>query len=120
MIYIDLILNLALLVALCVISGFIDKRWPRSTRFGALAQGALFGAVAVIGMLSPLDMGSGLIFDGRSVMISLCALFFGPWAASVAVLMTILFRIGLGGAGMIMGVSVILSSAAIGLLAHYS
>lgn len=119
MIYLELIINLALLVAISVVSGFIDKRWSRSTRIGALLQGALFGGAAVIGMLRPLDMGSGLIFDGRSVMISLCALFFGPWAAAVSVLMTIPLRIALGGAGMIMGVLVILSSAGIGLAVHY-
>lgn len=119
MIYLDLIINLALLVSISIVSGFIEKRWPRSTRIGVLLQGALFGGASVIGMLRPLDMGAGLIFDGRSVMISLCALFFGPWAAAVSVLMTIPLRIVLGGAGMIMGVSVILSSAGIGLLAHF-
>ncbi|KAF0159422.1 MAG: PAS/PAC sensor hybrid histidine kinase [Syntrophaceae bacterium] len=118
MVYLDLITNLALLVALSVVSGFIDKRWPRSTRLGVLMQGALFGGAAVIGMLHPLNMGPGLIFDGRSVMVSLCALFFGPWAASVAGLMTIACRIGVGGVGTIMGVLVILSSAGIGLFAH--
>ena len=118
MIYLDLIINLALLVSISIVSGFIDKRWPRSTRLGVLLQGALFGGASVIGMLRPLDMGAGLIFDGRSVMISLCAFFFGPWATSVAVLMTIPLRIELGGAGMIMGILVILSSAGIGLAAH--
>ena len=119
MVYLDLIINLALLVALSVISGFIDKHWPRSTRLGVLLQGALFGGASVIGMLHPLNMGPGLIFDGRSVLISLCALFFGPWAASVAGLMTIACRIGLGGVGTITGVLVILSSAGIGLVAHF-
>ncbi|HOH56693.1 MAG TPA: LytS/YhcK type 5TM receptor domain-containing protein, partial [Smithellaceae bacterium] len=80
MIYLDLIQNLALLVALSVVSAFIDRRWPRHTRAGALLQGVVFGAAAVVGMLRPLDMGGGLIFDGRSVMLSLCALFFGPLA----------------------------------------
>ena len=88
MVYLDLILNLALLVALSVVSGFIDKRWPRHTRTGVLLQGFLFGGVAVLGMLRPLVIGPGLIFDGRSVMLSLCALFFGPWAAVVAFGMT--------------------------------
>jgi PAS domain S-box-containing protein len=119
MIYLDLIINLTLLVALSVVSGFIDKRWPRHTRAGVLLQGVLFGGAAVIGMLRPLNMGSGLIFDGRSVMISLCALFFGPWAAAVAGVMTIACRISLGGMGTITGVLVILSSAGIGLIAHF-
>ncbi|MBA3008554.1 MAG: PAS domain S-box protein [Proteobacteria bacterium] len=119
MIYLDLILNLSLLVSLSIISGFIEARWPRYSRQGQLLQGLLFGSAAVIGMLRPLVFGPGLIFDGRSIMISLCALFFGPWAAAPAGVMTIICRIGLGGSGTIMGVLVILASAAIGLLAHF-
>ncbi|MFZ5765496.1 MAG: PAS domain S-box protein, partial [Thermodesulfobacteriota bacterium] len=118
MIYLDLILNLTLLVAISVVSAFIEKRWSRRSRTGILLQGTLFGAAAVIGMLKPLDFGSGIIFDGRSVMISLCALFFGLPAVAITAVMAIICRIALGGGGMLTGVLVILSSALIGLLAH--
>ncbi len=119
MIYLDLILNLALLVALSIVSGFVEKRWPRNTRTGVLVQGFLFGGTAVVGMLRPLNLGPGLIFDGRSVMLSLCAMFHGPWAGSTASVMTALCRIELGGAGAFTGVLVIASSTAIGLLGYY-
>ncbi len=119
MIYPDLILNLSLLVALSVVSGFIEERWPRHTRTGAMMQGALFGGAAALGMLRPLTLGPGLIFDGRSVMVSLCALFYGPLATLTATLMTTACRIRLEGEGMPTGVLVILSSAGIGLLAHF-
>lgn len=119
MVYLDLIFNLSLLVALSVVSGFLDKRFSRETRAGTLLQGALFGGVAVLGMLRPLVMGPGLIFDGRTVMLSLCALFFGPRAALIASVMTLAYRVPLGGAGLIMGVSTILASSAIGLAAYY-
>ncbi|KAF0189443.1 MAG: multi-sensor hybrid histidine [Desulfobulbaceae bacterium] len=118
MLTLDLILNLSLLVSLSIISGFIENRWSRQTRQGQLLQGLLFGLVAVIGMLRPLDLAPGLLIDGRSIMVSLCAFFFGPWAALAAVVPTTVCRIGLGGAGMIVGVLIVLSSAAIGLLAH--
>ena len=111
---IDLIYNLALLVALSVVSGFAETRWARSTRRGAIIQGLVFGGAAVIGMMRPLVVAPGLIFDGRSVMISLGALFFGPWAAGISCLMTIPVRLWQGGAGVGMGVLVILSSALIG------
>ncbi len=118
MVYLDLIFNLSLLVALSVVSGFLDKRFSRETRHGALLQGVLFGVVAVLGMLRPLVLGPGLIFDGRSVMISLCALFFGPWAAVAAFIPPAACRMILGGMGTLTGVLVILSSVCIGLLAH--
>lgn len=117
--YIDLILNLSLLVAISIVSDFIEQRCPKRTPAGSILQGLLFGGAAMLGMLRPLDLGSGLIFDGRSVMISLCALFFGPAAGCIAAVMTITLRLLLGGTGTTMGVLVILSSAAIGLVAGY-
>ncbi|MDD2603187.1 MAG: PAS domain S-box protein [Desulfobacteraceae bacterium] len=118
MVYLDLLLNLSLLIALSVVSVFIEQRWPHDRREGVLLQGLLFGAVAVIGMLRPLTLGPGLIFDGRSVMVSLCALIYGPLAAAVAVLMTVACRLSIGGPGTLTGVLVILSSAGIGLAAN--
>ena len=112
-ILIELTYNLALLVALSTVSGFIGDRFPG--RRGALLQGLLFGSVAVIGMLRPLILAPGLIFDGRSVMISLGGLFFGPITAAVSAAMAITLRVGMGGMGTLTGVSVILSSALLGL-----
>ena len=119
MIWVDLIYNLAMLIALSVVSGFVDMRWKRSTWAGACLQGAVFGSAAVIGMLRPFVMGPGLIFDGRSVMISLGALFFGPWAGAVACAMTVPLRVYQGGAGVWMGTMVILLSAGIGTVFHW-
>ena len=114
----DLILNLTLLVSLTILTGFVDKRLKRTTLQGALAQGVLFGLTAVIGMARPLILGPGLIFDGRSVMISLCALYFGPIAVSISAAIAIVYRLLLGGSGMLMGVLVILSAAGIGVFAR--
>jgi PAS domain S-box-containing protein len=118
MIWIDLTYNLALLIALSVISGFVSTRWKKNSRRGMLLQGLIFGGSAAIGMLRPFVFAPGLIFDGRSVMISLGALFFGPWTAATACLMTIPIRITQGGPGELMGVMVILVSAAIGTGVH--
>lgn len=118
MAYLDLILNLSLLVALSVVSGFIEHRWPRHTQVGKVAQGVLFGAVAMVGMLRPLQLEPGLFFDGRSVMLSICALFYGPLASIIACLMALACRLAIGGSGMIMGILTIFSSVAVGLVAH--
>lgn len=116
MIYIDLIKNLSLLVAISVVSVFIGQK--QLHRFERLIQGLTFGTVTVIGMLSPLVLGPGLIFDGRSVMISLCGLFFGPLAVSIAASMSILCRILQGGPGVYMGVLVALCASVIGMIFH--
>jgi PAS domain S-box-containing protein len=118
MIALDLINNLALLAVLTVASGFIGDRSLKRPWDRAL-QGVLFGCVAVVGMLHPFSLGEGLIFDGRSVMISLCGLFFGPLAALIAAAITLAGRACLGGVGLTMGALVIAESAAFGLLFHY-
>jgi PAS domain S-box-containing protein len=116
--FIDLIYNLSLLAALSVLSGFLGKRYRQRWREHVL-QGLLFGCVAVVGMLRPLSLGPGVIFDGRSVMISLCGLFFGPLAVSIAVVIAGVCRLCLGGDGQLMGILVIATSGALGLLFHY-
>ncbi len=115
---VDLVLNLTLLVALSILSGFMDKRLKRTSVLRALGQGALFAVTTIIGMTRPLVLGPGLIFDGRSVMISLCALYFGPAAVAVAASASIVYRVVLGGSGTLMGVAVALSSAIIGIIAR--
>ncbi len=118
MIIIELIFNLAILIAVSVLSGFIEARWKRKTIQGAVLQGLLFGGTAIIGMLNPFVLSPGIIFDGRSVVLSLCALFFGPVAAIIAAVLATIYRLYLGGGGIIMGVSVIISATLIGLLFH--
>ncbi|HSL90790.1 MAG TPA: PAS domain S-box protein, partial [Ignavibacteriaceae bacterium] len=119
MIILDLIYNLAVLVALSVFSGFIDQRFNRTELNGKIFQGLLFGITAVIGMLYPFVLTEGIIFDGRSIIISLCTFFFGPISGVIATLITIVFRIYLGGAGVLMGILVTLSSFVIGLIFYF-
>lgn len=116
MFYLDLVLNLTLLVSLSVVSGFIQDRFGAKAPFPRVLQGLLFAGAAVIGMLKPINLGSGLIFDGRSVMISLASLYFGPLSAVIATLPPLALRLYLGGDGVLMGVSVILMSCAAGLI----
>lgn len=119
MIILDLLYNLSVLIALSIISGFIDARFERSKMSGKILQGLLFGITAIVGMLYPFKLAEGIIFDGRSIVISLCTLFFGPVSGIIASIMAIIFRLTLGGAGAPTGLLVITSSFLIGLIFHY-
>ncbi|MFZ1729718.1 MAG: ATP-binding protein [Bacteroidota bacterium] len=116
MLYVDIIYNLSLLVALSVLSSFIGQkqRWSSNTK--SILQGIVFGGIAIIGMLSPLKLADGVIFDGRSVVISLCGLFFGPLAAIIAASMAVIVRAAIGGLGILTGSLVIASSAIFGVI----
>ncbi len=118
MIIIELIYNLSILISFSIISGFIDKRWERQTITGKILQGFLFGITSIIGMMNPFILTSGIIFDGRSIVISLCALFFGPLSGGIASVMAVFYRMHIGGGGTLMGTLVILSSFILGYLFH--
>lgn len=119
MIIVELIFNLSLLIAVSAISGFLLSRWKSDSKEGVILQGLLFGLVAIIGMMNPFMLAPGIFFDGRSVVLSMVALFFGPVAASISAGIALVFRIYKGGDGALMGSMVILSSSSIGLIAFY-
>ncbi len=116
MIIIELIYNLSLLVALSVLSGFIDVRFNRNLLSGKIFQGILFGITAIIGMMYPFVLTEGIIFDGRTIVVSLCTLFFGPVSGGIAVVFSAVFRIYLGGAGIVMGILTVVAAFLIGYL----
>ena len=115
----DLTNNATPLLALAMLHNTLRaRRQVHGTWFGVLT-GMLFGATAIIGMAVPFVLSSGLIFDSRSVVLSLAGLFGGPLVAGVAALMAIAYRSWLGGVGTFTGVAVILSATSIGIAAHW-
>ncbi|HOV38824.1 MAG TPA: LytS/YhcK type 5TM receptor domain-containing protein [Spirochaetales bacterium] len=91
----------------------------RNTIPGQVLQGILFGTIAILGMMFPLTLEKGLIFDGRTVALSLCGLFYGPISGGIAALLAGIYRILLGGPGLSMGIITILTSAQLGILFHF-
>lgn len=117
---IQILYNLSILITISVISGFIYNKFNRESITGKILQGLVFGLAAIIGMMYPFKLADGLIFDGRSVVLSICSLFFGPVPGIIAGLMTVSYRaFVIGGVGAIMGVSVISESVIMGLIFYY-
>jgi PAS domain S-box-containing protein len=115
MFLIDLVYNLSVLVAISVLSGFIDLRYNRTKLNGKVFQGVLFGVAAVIGMLYPFVLTEGIIFDGRTVVVSLATAFFGPVSGLISGLIASAYRIFvIGGTGTIMGVLTVASAFVVG------
>ncbi|MFA5012621.1 MAG: ATP-binding protein [Ignavibacteria bacterium] len=119
MILIDLIYNLSVLAALSVLSGFIDTRYSRKKLSGKIIQGLLFGAVVIIGMMNPFVFTEGIIFDGRTIVISLCTLFFGPISGVISSLIGIVYRTYIGGGGLVMGTLTIVEAFVFGYIFYY-
>ncbi len=115
--------NLTLLIALSVIHSIITQRFRQGSIRQQILSGFLFGIVVIIGMVGAFELHwpahEGIIFDGRSIVLSVAGLFGGPVTAAVAVLISIAFRIYLAGEGLLMGILVIITSAGLGTVYHY-
>lgn len=118
MIIVELLYNLFALLSLSVISNFIDQNFDRRAIKGQILQGLLFGSIAVIGMMNPYVFSEGIIFDGRSIVISLATLIFGPITGFLSAISALVYRVYLGGDGTIMGVFVIIFSFLWGIIFH--
>jgi PAS domain S-box-containing protein len=70
--------------------------------------GLAYGAVCIVGMLAPIEYAPGVIFDARSVVLSISGLFGGPIAAAIAGVIAGGYRIWIGGAGAPVGVAVVI------------
>ncbi|MBC8509100.1 MAG: PAS domain S-box protein, partial [Chloroflexi bacterium] len=114
-----LVNNTALLLALAVLYETIPLFKTRRSRLLEIFTGLLVGSIGMAVMLTPWRFSEGIIFDTRSILLSMTGLFFGAIPTTLATLMTCALRLYQGGDGAVMGVSVILTSAGLGLLWRY-
>ncbi|HJV77632.1 MAG TPA: PAS domain S-box protein [Paludibacter sp.] len=116
-IVIEMIRNIAVLLTFSIV---YDHFWASSTKVKntvyKLLSGVFLGSTVIIIILTPWNYESGIFFDTRSVMISISGLFFGPIPTITAMFIASAYRLYLGGAGVFMGIAVILTSGTIGIL----
>lgn len=116
----DLFRNSILLFGLIFIYGAMNLR-PNETKIEkTIIAGLLIGFFTIMIMMSPwkfdTDTTSPIIYDTRSVILSVAAAFFSPVATGIAMLAAIIYRIILGGDGAIAGVLSIITSGVIGIV----
>ena len=107
--------NVTLLLALSVIYEVAYLLSFKNRNFQLVFTGVLIALTcsAVMGM--PFTLQSGVIFDTRSILISVTALIFGIIPTIITIIVAIVLRLIIGGAGALPGIAVILTSAFIGL-----
>lgn len=119
-ILLGLIRNIAILLTFSMI---YDYFWSRNEKRGGIAvkfvSGVVLGFIGVVLILTPWHFTTGIFFDTRSVFLSICGLFFGLIPTITAMAITAGYRLYVGGAGAIMGTSVVLASGVIGILWRY-
>ncbi|MDD4636686.1 MAG: LytS/YhcK type 5TM receptor domain-containing protein, partial [Bacteroidales bacterium] len=114
---IDLLQNIAILLAFSLLYDYFSMKKVRDkTLLIKFLTGVTIGAIGLILIQTPWILSPGLVFDTRSIMLSISGLFFGAIPTIIAILITGLYRFVMGGDGVWMGVAVIVSSGTIGIL----
>lgn len=113
----NLINNIAFLIALVAAGQLVMLRSYQHEANRQIALGLLFGATALLGMLNPVPFQPGVIFDGRSIVLAVAGVVGGPLTAAIGAGIAAAYRYYLGGSGAAVGISVVVLSAALGVLA---
>ncbi|MEA4936145.1 MAG: ATP-binding protein [Paludibacter sp.] len=105
-----------LLVFAMLYENFWLKNDRKKSIFTQIITGVVIGTIGTLLMFTPWLLIPGIVFDTRSVMLSIAGLFFGGIPTIVAIIITATVRLIIDGEGQWMGIAVIISSGLIGLL----
>ena len=115
--YLELIHNGALLLALAFLFDLgLERRQISHRRIWQAFIGVLLGGIGIILMFTPWVLTPGLFFDTRSVLLGIAGMFFGTLPTLITMAILTAVRVLQGGAGMPMGISVILVTGTMGIL----
>ncbi len=109
--------NAAMLLALVVLFDLFSsrQRWSEEWR-GQFLAGLVAGILGIGLVTAAYPVEPGIIFDTRSVLLSVCGLFLGPLPTLVAAVLTAAARLLVGGVAALPGVLVIGATCGLGLL----
>ena len=111
-----MLLSVGLLVIASFIMGVVFDR-VRNERWRQLLVGLTGGVFAATVITLAVNV-SGLITDGRNVLLFVTGLFAGPWGALLALPLPMAVRADIGGPAASVGLGAMVSSYAIGAAVH--
>lgn len=116
-IFIGLIQNIAVLLSFTLVYEYLwNKNEEIQKNSQKIISGVIIGLIGIFLMYIPWTLSEGVVFDMRSVLLSISGLFFGAIPTLIAMFMTAVYRVIMGGSGTNMGIAVVLSAGSIGLL----
>jgi len=112
---VDISYNIALLLSLSVVCSLFPFKKLQDK---GIVIGLLASAIGLLIMLNPFLLYAGIVFDSRSILICVIGMIFGVVPTVIASVSMAVFRVVMGGDGMVTGLTVITCSAVIGCLWH--
>lgn len=109
--------NISILLALSLMHYLFGLR-PVNNYKGVkeIFMGFAIGIIGIILMMSEWTLQPGLVFDSRTILLSVSGLLIGPIPTIIAMAFTAMYRIYMAGDGIVMGVATILTSGTTGIL----
>lgn len=113
------IVNVVLLlgfVSVCSLAGGWMAR--RGIKWSTLPIGMLFGALAMVSMFSPVFVMLCMMVDCRAGVVGTAAFLGGLPVALISLILPCLYRLGVGGGGLLPGLCELIFAALLGSLCH--
>lgn len=114
----NLIYNITILITLALFYSIFQTKNRIDHLFYKIILGFLNGAAGLLIMSAAVTLDNGMIFDARSILLGVSGMFLGAVPTWIAGSIMILYRILIGGPGVLTGALVILTTSAIGVLWH--
>lgn len=111
-----LVYNASLLLSISLVYILFFLKYDKNSIWRKIIAGILVGFIGILLMENRIQIVEGIIFDTRSILVSVTAMFFGFVPAFVASVIIIIWRILMGGNGVIMGSLVTSLTFGIGLM----
>lgn len=114
----SLLVNSSIVLSISLLYIIIFLSRLKKPRFFNIIFGVVLGLAGVFLMSNAVVTSPGIVFDTRSILVSVGGLFFGYVPTIIAVIIICIYRILLGGSGAITGILVTIMAAGVGLLWH--
>ncbi len=115
-IFISISNNILILFTIVLLYAITDNELNMNKRLKQIMTGIVIGLIALFLMSNPFEFAEGIIFDTRTILLPLTAFFFGIIPVTITTTIAVLFRLYMGGTGMIIGIFTIVASMVIGIL----
>lgn len=116
MIFKDLLINVSILVLLSYLYSLTLRYFKTPSIRFKIIVGIQFGVMAILSMVFSINIDQGVIFDGRSVILSIAGFFGGFYTAIIASIIAAAYRIIIGGGGTATGLIVIATTSSLGVI----
>ncbi|MDD4312609.1 MAG: LytS/YhcK type 5TM receptor domain-containing protein, partial [Eubacteriales bacterium] len=111
----NLVLNTTLLLSICILFNLFYQKLNSQNVWFRVIGGVAIGLAGIAIVTIAIRLPNGVIFDTRSILLCVSGLFYGAIPAGIAAAIIVLYRLYIGGPGVVMGVTVAIASAGIGI-----